>query len=149
LGVKADGVAQVLTFSTEIIKNYNERIFEKYRTKRIKQHSIGLRYVELLLAINEPEDEYWADEYKIWKKYIDQIINKDIPEETGYFWAVPQYMLLENSCVLFGANALTPTLSTSEKSATEMEPLEIDTPNGPAQSEIFDLEKALKDVRFF
>jgi hypothetical protein len=149
LGLKQEGTGQVLTFRTEIVKEYNEKIFHKYRLKKIKQHSIGLRYIELLLAINEPDDDYYEDEYKVWKKYFDQIINKEVPEERGFFWAVPQYMLLENSCVLIGANQLTPTLSTSEKQSTNEQPSDDDTEKGPEDNVVFDVEEALKTVKFF
>lgn len=150
LGVKQEGSAQALIFETDIIRSYNERIFDKYRNKKVKQHSIGLRYVNLLLALNEPDDEYYEDEYKVWKKYIDQIINKDYVESKGYFWAVPEYMLLENSCVLFGANQLTPTLSTGEKSITEDQP-PVGTGNQPIIEEesVFNLDEAIKNTKFF
>ncbi len=150
LGLKQDGSGQALIFETEIIRSYNPMIFEKYRTKKIKQHSIGLRYVTLLLAINEPEDDYYEDEYKIWKKYIDQIINKEYVESKGYFWVVSEFMLLENSCVLLGANQLTPTLSTTAKSATEDQPSD-DTDVLPAipDTQTFNLSEAIKSTTFF
>lgn len=148
LGVKMDGTAQVLTFKTEVMKSMNAAVFEKYRTKRVKQHSIGLRYVQLLLAINEPEDDYFEEEYKVWKKYFDQIINKEVPEAKGYFWAVPEYMLLENSAVLLGANFLTPTLSTSEKETTDDRP-EDETTDSRPEDETFDFAKCIKEIKFF
>lgn len=149
LGLKMDGTAQVLTFSTEVIKSYNPEVFEKYRLKRIKQHSIGLFYEDLQLAINAPDDEYWEDEYKVWKKYIDQIINKELPESRGYFFAVSQYTLLENSAVLLGANFLTPTLSTSEKEATSDTPPEEGTESGPDKNVFSVDDDYLKTLKFF
>jgi hypothetical protein len=124
LNINMDGSAQVLTMESLLIKKWDEIVFDKYRTGRIKQHSIGIRYINYLFAINEPEDEYWKDEYKVWKKYFDDIINKDYVEQRGYFFAVSEFELLENSAVLFGANRLTPTLETGEKSFTETQPLE-------------------------
>jgi hypothetical protein len=149
LGLKIDGMAQVLTFKTEVIKSYNPAVFDKYRLKKIRQHSIGLRYEELLLAVNAPDDEYWTEEYKVWKKYIDDIINKEVPEARGYFWAVPQYMLLENSAVLIGANMLTPTLSTSEKESTNERPPGDGTEHGPEDENFFDIGEAIKEMKFF
>ena len=148
LGLKVDGTAQVLTFKTELIKSYNPEVFERYRLKKIKQHSIGLQYDDILLAINAPDDPYWEEEYKTWKKYIDQVINKELPESRGYFWAVPQYTLLENSAVLLGANFLTPTLSTSEKETTNDRPSDEDTESGP-EAETLDFAKCVQEMKFF
>lgn len=148
LGLKQDGTAQVLTFYTEVIKSYNEKVFEKYRLKKVKQHSIGLWYDDLQLAVNAPDDEYWEDEYKVWKKYIDQIINKELPESRGYFFAVSQFTLLENSAVLLGANFLTPTISTSEKETTSDTPPESGTGSGPDEN-AFNVDDYLKTVKFF
>lgn len=149
LGLKMDGTAQVLTFYTEVIKSYVPEVFEKYRLKKIKQHSIGLWYDDIQLAINAPDDEYWEDEYKVYKKYIDQIINKEFVEERGYFFAVSQFTLLENSAVLLGANFLTPTISTSEKTtATSDTPPVSGTESGPEEN-AFDVGEHLKTIKFF
>lgn len=148
LGLKMDGTAQVLTFYTEVIKSYVPEVFEKYRLKKVKQHSIGLWYDDIQLAINAPDDEYWEDEYKVYKKYIDQIINKEFVEERGYFFAVSQFTLLENSAVLLGANFLTPTISTSEKTATSDTPPVSGTESGPEEN-TFNVDEYLKDIQFF
>jgi len=111
LGVKQDGTAQCLMFDGDIRRELNEEVFNLYRKGYVNQHSIGLRYIDLMLAINEPDDEFYEPYYKVWKKYIDDIINKDYVVEQGYFWAVPEYELLENSGVLLGSNVLTPIYS--------------------------------------
>jgi hypothetical protein len=148
LNLNVDGTAQVLTFDTLVIKSYNPQVFDKYRLKKVKQHSIGLMYEDIQLAINAPDDEYWADEYKVWKKYFDQIINKDLPESRGYFFAVSQFTLLENSAVLLGANFLTPTLSTTEKEATSDTPPDEGTESGPDDN-AFNVDEYLKTIKFF
>jgi hypothetical protein len=148
LGLKQEGTAQVLTVDFECIKAYNPDVFEKYRLKKIKQHSIGIWYEDIQLAINAPDDDYWEEEYKVWKKYIDQIINKELPESRGYFFAVSQFTLLENSAVLLGANFLTPTISTSEKEATSDTPPESGTGSGP-EPNAFNVDDYLKTVKFF
>ncbi len=107
LGLKAEGSTQCIVFTTEIRKDYNEKIFFFYKKNKIKQHSIGLQYVKILLCINDEEEKEYHDN---WKKYIDRVINKEMVESRGYFWAVLEIRLLENSCVLFGCNELTPTL---------------------------------------
>lgn len=112
LGVQIPGSTQVIVFITDVMKSYNEQIFNQYKAGKINQHSIGLRYVTLEMAINDPDYEKEID---FWNKYIDLIGNKQEAIDQGYFWIVPEIKLLENSCVLFGSNPLTPTISTSGK----------------------------------
>lgn len=148
LGWPQDGTAQVLVFEADLIKSWNPQVFEKYRLGRVKQHSIGLRYIALQLAVNEPDDEYWKDEYKVWKKYIDDIINKEYVESRGYFYAVTEFALLENSGVVFGSNRLTPTLSTQ---ATDEEPDEDDEEEKSTlnQPEEIDIAQIVKGMNLF
>lgn len=112
LGVNIPGSTQVIVFITDVMKDYNTKVFNQYKAGKIKQHSIGLRYVNLELAINDPDYEKEID---FWNKYIDLIGNKQDAIDQGYFWVVAEIKLLENSCVLFGSNILTPTLSVSGK----------------------------------
>lgn len=138
LGVRKAGQTQCLIFDTDIIKSYNPQIFNLYRKKKINQHSIGLMYMKMGLAINDQED---LARYDLWNKYINDIINKDFVEERGFFWAVSEIKLLENSAVLFGANELTPTLETSTgKSAAGS------TDNQPPS---FNVSEAIKTTTFF
>lgn len=103
LGLSKSGTTEVLVFETDIRKDYNEKVYYKYLKGKVKQHSIGLQYVKLGLAINDDED---TAQYELWNKYIDQVINRDMVEQHGYFWVVPEIKLLENSAVLFGSNEL-------------------------------------------
>lgn len=115
LGIMKSGTAQSLVFETDVMRSYNEKVYNQYRDKKVKQHSIGLMYMKIGLAINDEED---TAHYDLWQKHIDNIINRDYVEEKGFFWYVPEIKLLENSAVLFGSNILTPTLST-DKSAVD------------------------------
>jgi hypothetical protein len=108
LGIKKNpGSTTCLIFETLIRKDYNEEVFKFYKNGKINQHSIGLQYLNIELAINDPDYEKEID---FWNKYIDKIINREYVEEKGYFWLVSEIKIYENSCVLFGANELTPTL---------------------------------------
>ena len=128
LGVNQTGTAQALIFETEIRKDYNEAIYNKYKAGKVNQHSIGLQYVNIALAYN---DEDSKEEFALWNKYINQIINKEAAEAAGYFWVVSEIKLMENSSVLFGSNSLTPTLQDS----TKEQPSE-DTVLQPQKSEV-------------
>lgn len=152
IGWNDEGTAQVIVMDTILIKAWNEKAFDKYRLGRVKQHSIGLRYIHLSLAVNEPDDDYWKDEYKIWKKYIDDVINREEVEQYGYFFAVTEFMLLENSGVLFGANPLTPTLFAGEKSFTENQPPDDegteDQPNNKTEEPV-DISAVIRGMKLF
>jgi hypothetical protein len=108
LGLKKyPGSTTCLAFETMIRKDYNERTHRFYKNGKINQHSIGLQYLSIELAINDPDYEKEID---FWNKYIDKVINREYVEEKGYFWIVTEIKIYEVSCVLFGANELTPTL---------------------------------------
>jgi hypothetical protein len=141
LGWNSTGTTQALIFETDIYKSYNEKIFNQYNKGRINQHSIGLYYVELSLAINDEENE---KEFDYWNKYIGNIINRAEAEEVGFMWLVKEYKLLENSCVLFGSNILTPTLDA--KDTDDPPPLSTEVPPPPPP---IDLRETIKTLKFF
>lgn len=141
LGIPAIGSTQVLIFETDIKKSYNEQVFNLYKSGKINQHSIGLQYVKIGLAMNDEES---IAEYELWQKYASKVINQSIIQEKGFFWVVPEIKLLENSAVLFGSNPITPTLS-AKQDDTEHEPSD-DTQGQPLK---FDLNEAIKSVSFF
>lgn len=129
LGVEKDGVTQALFLDSEILKNYNERIFNEYSADKINQHSVGMQYVKIDLAVN---DEDYEEEFKVWKDNIDAIGNKELAEEKGYFWLVREAKLIEISAVLMGSNSLTPTINEPLKDTQKNEP-----PNGTQEMELF------------
>lgn len=143
LGLNKTGTAQALCFETDIRKDYDEKVFMFYKNGKVNQHSIGLQYVKIGLAINDEED---VAHYDLWQKHINQVINKDQCEERGYFWVVAEYKLLENSAVLFGSNILTPTLDM--KSSTTIEPSN-DTQEKPQKDEPFNVMEAINQTKFF
>lgn len=106
-GVNKAGTTTALLMDTEIYKDYNNKIFNAYSKGQIKQHSVGMQYVKIDLAVND--DEY-EEEYKVWQDNIENIGNKEVAEEKGYFWLVREAKLIEISAVLLGSNTLTPTL---------------------------------------
>lgn len=107
------GSTQALVFYSQVMKAFNESIFQQYLHGDIGNHSIGFRYQELHFASN---DKNYSDEYKYWEEFFPKIINKEKVEQQGYFWHVPKVKIYENSAVILGANELTPTLSMTENS---------------------------------
>ena len=65
-----------------------------------------MQYVKLALAIN---DEDYETELAVWDKYYDKIANKNVADNTGYFWAVTEAKAIEGSAVPIGSNQATPT----------------------------------------
>lgn len=112
LGVSVTGKTMALFMESEISKTWNEKIFQMYLTGEINQHSVGMYYRKIKLAVNDPE---WKDEYATWTQHIDAIGNKAEVIKQGYFYAVYEGDLVEISCVLAGANELTPTIDNKEK----------------------------------
>lgn len=139
LSINKPGSTQVIIFETDVIKSYNDKVFNQYKLGKINQHSIGLQYVKIELAVN---DEEYEKELDFWNKYIDKVINKELVEERGFFWVVSEFKLLENSCVLFGSNEITPTLDVKHSGPDTVEP------SLAPIVEMFDVSKAIKETRF-
>jgi len=110
LGFKYAGTTQALVFDAEIEKNRNTYMAEQYQKGRVKQHSVGMRYVKYVLAMDSdsPADR---EEKKMWDKYYPQIANKETADEQGYFFAVLEAKVIEGSAVVLGSNYATPTIS--------------------------------------
>lgn len=116
LGYDYPGNTQALVYDSVISKEDSPYMFEMYRKGKVKQHSVGMRYVKVDMAINDPDYE---KEYAVWEKYFPQIVNGADAEEQGYFFAVTEAKNIEGSAVVRGSNFATPTFSVEEKSQPE------------------------------
>jgi hypothetical protein len=110
LGFPWEGSTQALVFTSDIQPSDPTGMYERYRTGKVHEHSVGMRYVEIEMAINTAQRGY-EEEKAVWDKYIDQIVNKDEAIALGYFWAVLEAQVIEGSAVLRGSNYATPTIS--------------------------------------
>lgn len=113
LGQKFIGQTEALVFDVEIDKR-NEYMFQQYAKGYVKNHSVGMRYVKIELAINS-EYKWDVEEKEVWDKYIDQIANREVADDKGYFWAVTEAKIIEGSAVPIGSNTITPTLEVEVK----------------------------------
>jgi len=111
LGADYPGFTQALVYEATIDKAESPFMFDKYRTGKVKQHSVGMRYVKIEMAINST---MYPEEKEIWDKYINQVVNRDAAEQQGYFWAVTEAKNLEGSAVVRGSNNVTPTQSVEQ-----------------------------------
>lgn len=117
LGVNtAIKTGQALTMDSNVYKSLDEKIFTQYGIGLIKQHSVGMWYVKLELAINDQDEE---EEFKVWTKHIDKVINREVAEKFGYFWYVAESKLIEISAVTRGSNDITPTLEVKKPSNSD------------------------------
>lgn len=112
LGYDYEGQTQALEFDSNVKKNRNKYMFEQYANGYVVNHSVGMKYVKIFLAVNE---ENYPDEYQTWNRYIDSIVNRELAEEKGYFYAVTEAKLIEGSAVPIGSNHITPTRSVTPK----------------------------------
>lgn len=138
LGFDFEGSTEVLIFDTEIDKSRNEFMFDQYNKGYVKEHSVGMRYVKLDLAINS-ESKWDEEEKAVWDKYIDKIVNKEVAENQGYFWAVTEAKIVEGSAVVKGSNYATPVISIQAEKSLEDNKEE---PDNSTQKN----EKLLKDL---
>lgn len=119
LGVNRMGETMSLMMDSRIKRAMNAMIFEDYKDGNIDQHSVGMRYIKIDLAVNNPENK---EEYAVWNKVFPMIGNPERALEKGYFWAVKEAALIEISCVLEGSNELTPTMNPELSSSEKTDP---------------------------
>jgi len=84
--------------------NYQKGIYD--------QHSIGFRYLSYVVCARDSENE---DYVKNWDEWYPQAINKEVADDTGFFFVVKEIELWEGSVVVFGANDLTGTIGVKSK----------------------------------
>lgn len=144
LGYDVPGETQALIFECTIDKGRNSFMFDQYRMKYVRNHSVGMRYVRLVFCVN---DQRYPEELANWNKYIDYVVNKKDAEESGYFWAVLEAKIIEGSAVVKGSNPVTGVLSATEVKTEEPSP---DTPNTSAANkstlELSALNNILKNL---
>lgn len=124
LGYSYKGTTEALLFDSEILRKRNPFMLEQYANGWVKNHSVGMYYVKMDIAVDDKE---MPNEFEAWNKYYPQIANQDTADERGYFWYVLEAKCVEGSAVPMGSNSATPTLETG-KNIQENEPLK-DTQN--------------------
>jgi len=125
LGLPYDGKTEALIFESTIDRLRNGFMLKQYANGWVKNHSVGMRYVQLELAINT-EAEYDREYKALWDEYYPMIANKEVADERGFFWVVKEAKIIEGSAVVMGSNSATPTLENKEavEDTSETEPSE-------------------------
>ena len=117
LGFDYPGTTEALIFDATIEKGRNPFMAEQYAKNRVKNHSVGMQYVKMELAINS-ESKFDEEEKAVWDKYYPMIANKDQADTQSYFFAVTEAKVIEGSAVVMGANTATPTISVGKQVET-------------------------------
>jgi hypothetical protein len=145
LGFDVKGTTQALVFDSTVKKSRNPYMFDQYSKGYVDNHSVGMRYVKMELAVDDKDFEKEKD---FFDKYIDQIINRKDAEEQGYFWIVTEAKVIEGSAVPNGSNPITPTMSIKGE-PTILELINgIDTHNEKAASRTFDIVSMINKTNF-
>lgn len=135
LNQKLDGSTEALIFDCEIDPERNEYMFEQYLRGYVKNHSVGMRYVQLFLCLNSDE-KYYKEEKEYWDKYYPMVANKEVADESGYFWAVTEAKIIEGSAVPIGSNTATPTMSVTPKNIEAVDDTSNQEPSNDTQKTI-------------
>lgn len=130
LGVNSNLTTEALIFESIISKERNPEMYKQYKNGWVNNHSVGMQYVDIELAIYDEDDEKEMD---FWNKYINDIANKEEAEEYGYFWVVKEAKLREGSAVLFGSNPITPTLEVEENKSRPSDDTDFKTVVDPTE----------------
>lgn len=142
LGLDMTGTTEALIFQAKLDKDRHPFMFDQYRKGYVKNHSVGMRYISIKMAIN---DEDYKEEFSNWNQYIDDIANRDEAEAVGYFWAVLEAKVIEGSAVLKGSNRITPvqSIQQSKQDSTDEQPPVSTESSQPQQSSKESEDKAI------
>lgn len=120
LGVGNTGMTEALIAVAQIEKDRNERRYKDYLNDEIDQHSVGMRYMKMSLAVNDEKN--YPNEFKEYQKFIKKIGNRKAVEAQGFFFSQYEAHLAEYSAVLSGSNELTPTIGQPSGDTGKSEP---------------------------
>jgi hypothetical protein len=118
LGKNYEGETDALIYEIPKSEIVNELAKKAIAEKAPMQNSVRMRYVRIKLALNSSSKEDM--EYKAnWDETINQIANKELAYDNGYYWAVYEAKIeKEGSMVLFGSNEATPILTNEAANGT-------------------------------
>jgi len=104
---------EALVFDSTVKQSRNATMFKEYKEENVDNHSVGMMYVNLKLALDSKEDSD-KEEKATYDKYINDIANKAEVGKDGFFFAVLEAKIIEGSAVPMGSNPITPTITTSK-----------------------------------
>lgn len=135
LGQKFEGTTEALIFNCELDSDRNDYMFGQYLKGYVKNHSVGMRYVNIFLCLNS-EEKYFQEEKTAWDKYYPMVANKEVADKSGYFWAVTEAKIIEGSAVPIGSNTATPTMSITPKNIAAVNDTATQEPSVDTQKQL-------------
>lgn len=117
LGFSFPGKTEALIFETTIKESRNGFMFDQYKSGYVLNHSVGMRYMKIYFCL-DPDynaDPSYAAYHDNWEKYYPDVVNKNVADDRGYFYAVTEAKVIEGSAVVRGSNYATPVLSIENK----------------------------------
>lgn len=137
-----------LVVESIVDKDINSKMFYRYKDGNVFFHSVGMQYIKgkLFLCIDSNHEQD-VKEKANYDKYVSQVINREVMEQYGYFWAVAEAKALEVSAVIFASNEHTQTISVEE---IESEPSNDTQSNKsePLNNTHIDLNEVIKNLKF-
>jgi len=110
LGYNSQGTTDVLFYDASIKQANNDFMFDLYKRDLVTNHSIEMRYIDIVMCIQPQNAEEVDDgaEKEAWNKYYPEIVNKEVADELGYFFVVKELKILGAAAVPRGSNNRTP-----------------------------------------
>lgn len=118
LGYDYPGQCEALIFAVEAERKRNEFMAEQYANGWVRNHSVGMNYVQLFFCMNS-ESKWDVEEKDNWDKYYPQIVNQDTADDYGFFWSVTEAKCIEGSAVVRGSCPATPAISIEPSNDTQ------------------------------
>lgn len=102
LGYNSQGTTEVFAVH---IKLEDMEVLDMYQKNMLTEHSAGLQYVNIKMAVNDERDE---EGFAEWQKARGSVINGEMADEYGFFYPVYEQKAIEPSAVVMGSNPYTP-----------------------------------------
>jgi len=115
-GYDSDLSTMALLKDVAIYKEQSEQFFSQMANGMINQHSVGMMYIKIALAVDDIQDQ---EAYKLYTSLLPMIGNSKEVEEQGYFFAVQEAKELETSAATMGSNSLTGIYNDNTKDYNE------------------------------
>lgn len=107
IGLNKDFETTINVNEFTLERNKMPFMFDAYKNGDVRQHSVGMLYVNYDIAYYDEDSEKNMNFFEEMKALA---VNPEVAEDSGYFWVVYEAKKREGSAVVFGSNSVTPTL---------------------------------------
>lgn len=117
LGYDSNMKTQALIHEFNFKQSDNPLMFKTYIEGNVTNNSVGMQYMSLSLAYDDPDDE---KEHNYFEENKAKAVNPEIADEYGHFWVISEAKDREGSAVVLGSNFVTPTLEVTDYIPTQV-----------------------------